>query len=162
MTKEQTLNIVGRIYGAFARPEPQKHQLIAWHEAMDGVDYETALLACRAVIRNEATIPSVATFLAYVETAQGISVPSLVEAETEVRRALVEQGRYRVPTFSHPAITRTVEAIGWHSICDQSESEWHWQFAKTYEVAVRQSNVETRSPALPSAMARSLGEAFGV
>lgn len=163
MTKEQTLNVVARIYGAYGRNEPPKHALIAWHEALQDEDVQAVLAAWRLVRAAEREMPSVATFLNYVEQVKGTSAPGVVEAEAELRQAIAQQGRYVKPVFSHPALANTVNALGWENICDTPETDLHWMFVKTYENAAKNHLVETAVPGLgTSTLALSLGQAFGV
>lgn len=67
-----------------------------------------------------------------------LHAPTAAEALAEVRDQIREaSGIYGSPRFSHPAIARAVDAIGWHNICQTQEPEvMHAQFIRVYEMVV--------------------------
>ncbi len=44
-------------------------------------------------------------------------IPTAVEAWAEVMKAFEFVGYYGIPQWSHPAITKTVDAMGWQNLC---------------------------------------------
>jgi len=132
MTKEQTANIVARLYAAGNQKMPEHFQLTTWHDAIKHVDFEIAVRATKEAIMMEERTPSVAVFLSYVEEAQGLTAPSYEDAITEVLEKLITVGRYQTPEWSNELIERSVRSIGWLNICDSEDDYWKNDFRRAY------------------------------
>lgn len=65
--------------------------------------------------------PTVAELRAFATQAQVGTVPTADEAWGEVVSEISRVGSYDTPVFSHPAITNTVNAMGWRTLCMSEE-----------------------------------------
>ena len=132
MTKEQTANIVTRLYAAGNQKAPEHFQLMTWHDAIKNIDFEVAVQATKEAILNEERTPSIGTFLGYVEEVQGLTAPDYEEAITEVLNKLGSVGRYGTPTWSNELIERSIRSIGWLRICNSEDDYWRNDFRRAY------------------------------
>lgn len=132
MNARETSEIVGKIYNANGR-QPTTEQFEAWHDCIKGIDPDVAVKAAKEMMRTEDGFPTVAKFLSYVEKFYAGAAPSLEAASTEVLKAIADVGGYGEPTWSHPAIERAVESIGWRDICASEGDWWKAWFSRAYE-----------------------------
>lgn len=80
----------------------------------------------------------------------GQGIPTATEAWGEVMHAFEMVGYYHTPEWSHPAIAKTVDAMGWQQLClSENGMADRAHFIKLYEVYVKR--VRDDSLMLPEA-----------
>ncbi|RJQ10889.1 MAG: hypothetical protein C4551_01915 [Bacillota bacterium] len=68
----------------------------------------------------------------------GNQIPTATEAWAEVKQAFAKVGYYGKPEWSHPALAKTVEAMGWQSLCmSENDIADRAHFIRLYEVYVK-------------------------
>jgi hypothetical protein len=77
------------------------------------------------------------------------AAPDVAAALAEVDREIRRVGHLGTPSFTHPAVTATVEALGgWHTVCVSSNPEAHRaHFLRLYPILVRRHAPDATPPA---------------
>jgi len=123
-------------------------------EALSDLPVDVVSAAIDRLIRTARFLPAVAEIREVVAEARcGLLDADVAWGEVlaQVRRC----GRYRIPTWSSPALAAAVDAIGWHEICDSTEQGvTRAHFTKAYRAtrarAVESEQLgETVRPGLP-------------
>lgn len=144
MTKEQTANIVSRLYAAGNNKPPEEFQLVTWHDSIKHLDWPVAVAAAKRAIVSEERTPSISVFLEYVEEEYGMTGPSYEDAITEVLEKILMVGSYQTPTWSNERIERAVKTIGWINICQSEGDYWKTDFRRAYANLSKQESVENK------------------
>lgn len=112
------LAIAGKVYGREIRPE----LVGVWHEFMLDITSEEGARSMRQHVAESPHFPTIADIRRRVAEVR-VDAPALSEAWEEVRKQIAKVGSYGVPVFSHPAVERAVEALGWREICMTLEED---------------------------------------
>lgn len=79
------------------------------------------------VIKQSRFLPTIAEIIEESKLvwqyARGIELPNAEQGWAEVYKAIGAVGPYRKPVFKDPMVQRTVECMGWQSICNMLESD---------------------------------------
>jgi len=116
-------------------------------EMLADLEGAETLHAVKALVltRESEWYPTIAEIRRAV-VAQREQLPPPDAAWAEVQRAISKWGRYRAPKWTHPAIDRAVDAIGWQAICDSTEPEiLRAQFVKSFYTPIAAKWVEQRN-----------------
>lgn len=116
MTPSETLTLVRSLIAAFPRQEITRETLQVYCHMLADLDAKQAEAAVGKIIAAATFFPSIAEIRAAAVESQ-TTAPSAEDAWTEVRKAISSQGRNRSPVWSHPAIERAVDCIGWQTLC---------------------------------------------
>lgn len=74
-------------------------------------------------------------------------VPSSYQAWQEVVRAMLEVGSYGTPTWTHPLIGQTVDALGWRNLCmSENAVADRARFIQAFEQLSDRAEVEMMEP----------------
>lgn len=156
---EAMLAIAGKVYGR----DVSDGLVDAWAEFMADLTAEEGARAIREHVTESPHFPTVADVRRRV-AAYRIGTVDPGAAWEEVRRAIGAQGRYRNPTWSHPAITAAVNALGWVEICntmDDDLSTLRAQFERYYRAAMENRAKAANSGALAAHYERQGGITAG-
>ena len=134
MRESEATRLVAKIKASWPRDPLPPETAEAYVECLLDLDVDVAEVALR---RAQATLtyrPAIAEMrkLAAQELA---GMPTAGDAWGEVRRAIFSAGRARKPKWSHPAIARVVDAMGWIELCDSKGPSGviRGQFLRMYE-----------------------------
>lgn len=144
MNRHEAAQIVAALASAFPAFPPARETVAVYVEALADLDYAATAEATRDLIRLEERFPSVATIRRRVGIRAGLLSPTAAQAWEEVNGQASDGGRTRVPTWSHPAITETIRAVGWFQFCASTNPEaMRAQFLRLYEDNRRRLDDET-------------------
>lgn len=116
MNASEAVKLVGMLKAAYPRAEINAETTRIYCEMLADLDASEATNAVKHLLATSKFFPSIAEIRAMLATRQE-QLPASEAAWGEVRKAISSQGRYRTPQFSHPAISHTVDVIGWETIC---------------------------------------------
>ena len=136
-TKPEVAKIMGVMAMAWPRYELKAESITVYSKILADVSPEILELAAKHLMATCTFFPSInewrrASFDIMINKP---SIPSAFEAWAEVLREIEKTGSYRIPTFSHEIIQRSVECLGgWKYICLTENLEYdRAHFFKIYE-----------------------------
>lgn len=119
-------------------------KLKSWYALLADLDADLAAKAVMAFCAQSPWPPTVADIRTGV-AAGAVPKQAAEEAWEAVLAAVASRGRYRAPKFENPLTARTVDALGWQSICDATETGvLRAHFYRTYQ-AIRDGEVRDRN-----------------
>jgi len=130
------IELIADLFAAYRKPADAR-ELTAYVAHTADLPLDVLDAAIRVVVRQRPWLPSVAELRDLVAEAV-TGVPSPSEAWAEVMRTVRDQGIYRAPAWSHPAVEAAVRAIGYRVICLSEEDELgklrkdFWMIYETY------------------------------
>ena len=134
MTPEQTLKVVGHLMGSNNRV-PQDAIVNAWHDTLKNLDYDLVVAAARQCKATMTELPNAAQLLAVCAEIITGPMPDENEALREVQQGIDSYGRDNEPKWTHPAIARAIEGIGWRNLCNKDANFWAIEFRKAYKLS---------------------------
>jgi len=134
MTPEQTLKVVGHLMGSNNRV-PQDAIVNAWHDTLKNLDYDLVVSAARKCKATMTELPNSAQFLAVCAEILTGPMPDENEALREVQQGINSWGRDNEPKWTHPAIAKAIEGIGWRNLCNKDADFWAIEFRKAYKIS---------------------------
>ena len=163
MTKEQTANIVGQIFGARGQ-EPSGSTLHSWHDSIKEFDWTLAVHAARIYKSTDGEFRDVARYTTVYNSLVNAPIPTAAEALAEAIDAMRIHGSATMPTFKNPYIESAIG--GWSTWREWGMSEntiWQHTFRKSYERVVErrvtEQKIELSSPTT-AAFLRELAQKF--
>lgn len=162
MKLSEATRLIQRLASMHPRVSIPPETIAGYAEALEDLALDVATAAVNEAIATLKFFPSVAE-LRDIAARRRSSMPTAADAWSEVTRAFGAVGRYRTPRFSHPAIERVVDAMGWVTLCDSDNVEAtraHFlrMYAETADRVVREVNVQ---PMLDAASERKRLERTG-
>lgn len=116
MTKSEAAAMLAIAGLAYSKPiDPAAAEV--WASMLADVSSEDGASALRSHMANSQFFPTIADIRKRVALRRSPPMDA-GSAWGEVQRSVSSQGRYRNPTWSHPAIAHAVNSIGWIAICD--------------------------------------------
>ena len=138
MNKTEAAQLVGVLAAAYPQWQVTKETVAIWADLMDDLDYIETRIAVRNWLLTEERPPSPASIRRALATSAGLTAPSRATAWAEVRSGLTTSTDGAKPAFSHPAVSKAVETIGWWEIRTSSNIDTlRSQFWKVYEEYAR-------------------------
>lgn len=152
MRPSDSLELVARLRAAHPRQQIPPETARVYAEALADLDVDVATAAVDEAIATLKFFPSVAE-LRELAARRRSDCPTAADAWGEVSRAFGTVGRYRTPTWSHPAIARVVDAMRWDELCaseniEATRAHFLRLYTETAARVVREVNVR---PALAAA-----------
>ena len=128
MTRDEVFKLLAVIEAAYPKGEFPKERAEIYARFLRDLDYKAASAAVTKLIATSKFVPTIADIRSAVaELTAGIPEPE--EALEEVVEA-ARRGRYE---FSHPAVKRAVDALGWEYIqYSEDPGVWRSQFLRLY------------------------------
>lgn len=120
MTPIQVAEVLALLQAAYPSARISRGTLEVYATFLADLGHAAGLAAARKHVASCKFFPTVAELREIALTASA-SCPPVEDAWAEVRRKIGSEGRYRTPTWSHPAIAACVEAIGWTELCNSEE-----------------------------------------
>ncbi len=134
MNLKETAEIVGYLATFHPGWKLTPEQIQGWHAEIGDLEFVNAQAIAREIIRTEPRWPTVADFRHRYADKAGLLAPSPAAAWEEVQQAIAAHGRNGGCAWSHPAVARAVEAIGWWPLCMSSNPDTvRAQFRRAYE-----------------------------
>lgn len=116
MTRQEAVTLVGMLSAAYPKYEITRPTIRLYEDFLQDLPFDLARAAVAKHITTSTFFPTVAELreaaLSMTDTA-----PVAADAWTEVLNEIARVGMYDKPNFSHPAIEKTVKAIGWRNLC---------------------------------------------
>lgn len=132
MTKEETAKLLAYLCSAFPQVTIRKENAEAYHRFLQQMDFAEVMAAADVLILESKWFPTVAQIVETVGQQTGRIGPSSEDAWTEVALKASRFGLANKPSFSHPAIDKAVESIGWRNICLGNVDNVRFQFSRVY------------------------------
>lgn len=118
MTHEETLKIMALLTAAYPQANIEEETIQIYIKFLLDLPCEAGQAAALELIASSRWFPAVAELRqAAVEAMPENQIPGPGEAWGEVVGQLRAVGWYGRPSFSHPAITKAVKAMGWRELC---------------------------------------------
>lgn len=159
MTPTDTARLLAVLSAAFPHVAVTRETAEVYHETLGDLDADAARAAVRELLLVSDRWPAPATIRRRVAERAGLLAPPPGAAWGEVLAAARTIGWVSRPAFSHPAIERTVDALGWRNIClSEMPDTIRAHFLRAYEPEARAADDRTVSDALaglPSAVTRA-------
>lgn len=133
MTREETARLLAYLASAFPQATIRRENAEMYHRHLRDISYDEAMDAANVLIPTCEWFPSIAKIREEVETASGVLGPKVSVAWAEVCAKANKYGRSADLQFSHPAITKAVELIGWYNICMANIESGRFQFQQAYK-----------------------------
>lgn len=121
MTPDESAEVIAALVAAYSPVTIPPETMLIYVRFMEDLHFETTVEAMALWIGRERRFPRITDLREAVERIRGDGAPDLDLAWREVTKAFSKFGRYKVPTFSHPAIGAAVQALGWIALCDSTE-----------------------------------------
>jgi len=152
MRISESTRLIQRLAAAHPRATIPPATIAVYAEALADLDLDVATAAVDEAIATLKFFPAIAE-LRELAARRRSDCPTAADAWGEVSRAFGTVGRYRTPTWSHPAIARVVDAMRWDELCASENIEaTRAHFLRLYQETaarvVREVNVR---PALAAA-----------
>lgn len=128
MTRAEALKLVKVLEAAYPRGEFTRERAEVYIRFLEPLDYRAANAAVAQLIATSRYLPTIAEIRETVARMTA-GIPEPEEALEEVVEA-ARRGRYE---FSHPAIRKAVDALGWEYIqYSEDPGVWRSQFLRLY------------------------------
>jgi hypothetical protein len=132
----------GQLVGVLAAGYPQwqvtKETVAVWADLMFDLDFVETRSVVRTWLLTEDRPPSPAAIRRGLASGKGLTAPSRATAWAEVRNGISTSAPNEKPAFSHPAVSKAVETIGWWEIRTSNNLDTlRSQFWKVYEEYAR-------------------------
>lgn len=154
MTKNEALKLLVVLTAAYPRQEIGDPTAALYVKFMADLDYHATEVAIARHIATEKFFPAIAEIREAVVNVTN-PLPSAAEAWRETLRAVYDVGIYKgPPKFSHPAVDKAVDTIGWREICmsEVGDPAIRAHFMQVYESYRQRHLDEMRYPQLPSGL----------
>jgi hypothetical protein len=123
MKPSETKKILTLLRCAYPRQEVNEGTATVYADMLADLDPDQVAEAVKKHIATSQYFPTIAEIRASVAEKK-CAAPSAAGAWAEVMHAIAAVGRYRTPTFTHPAITAAVEGLGgFQSLCDSDQAQ---------------------------------------
>lgn len=122
MKESEVSRLVQMLKAAYPRQPLPTDTLAVYSAFLSDLEREPGEEAVRTAIATLKFFPTIAE-IRELATARRVSLPNTTDAWGEVLRVVGSTGRYRLPKFTHPAIARVVDAMGWIVVCDSDNQE---------------------------------------
>lgn len=137
----------GQLVGVLAAGYPQwqvtKETVMVWADLMSDLDFVETRSVVREWLLMEDRPPSPAAIRRGIARDRGLTAPSRAVAWAEVRLGVNRSAPNEKPSFSHLAVSRAVETIGWWEIrTSTNQDTLRSQFWKVYEEYAQESDKE--------------------
>jgi hypothetical protein len=134
MNKTEAAQLVGVLAAGYPQWQVTKETVAIWADLMDDLYYIETRTAVRNWLLTEEHPPSPAAIRRALATSAGLTAPSRATAWAEVRKGITTTESNGRPSFSHPAVSKAVETIGWWEIRTSNNLDTlRSQFWKVYE-----------------------------
>lgn len=119
MTRKEITNLIGLATANFPNMQEKDMRPTAtlWEKMLADIPYPVAEQALIKLLATNKFFPTVADIREAAENMTGNQLPAADQAWSEVLEQIRRIGSWGIPTFTHPAITEAVKAIGWRNIC---------------------------------------------
>ena len=149
MNREQTASLIAVLCAAFPHVPVTRETVEVYHAALTDLNYDACNAAIREMLLTVERFPPPATIRRKVAERAGVLAPAPGEAWGEVLTQARVVGARNRPVFTHPAITRVTDQIGWGDICmSTSPDTVRAHFLRAYEVERTASDTRTLTEAL--------------
>ena len=133
MTREETAKMLAYLCSAYPQVVIRKENAEMYHRMLQDLDFDYVTRALDVLIMESKWFPSVAQIRQATGEQSGDYGPQLGVAWAEVLKLASEVGHYGRPQFSHPAIAKAVDEIGWRHVCMGSVDSVKIQFSQVYK-----------------------------
>ncbi len=137
MNKAQAELLVDRLVAGWPKEPMPAARRVLYLGCIADLPFELGEAVVLQALTTCKWMPTIAEFRALAadlcEKADG--VPTVEEAWEEFRNAVRKYGSYRTPEWSHPAVARTANVIGYRDFCMSDVADttiWRAQFQKAY------------------------------
>jgi hypothetical protein len=149
VNRQETAKILAVLTAGFPHINLSRESVEVYHEALKDLDYGAAQGAVREILLSAEFFPPPAVIRRKVAERAGVLAPSGGEAWSEVTTQARIEGLRGSPTFSHPAIRKVVDQLGWYDICMSTNTDTlRAHFLKAYEQIRTVSDSKTIADAL--------------
>lgn len=156
MTEQEVGRVLAVLKAAWPERKVLGDTIAAYLAAWEDLPYAAVDAAAKQWLRTGKFFPA-ASEIREIALAGAIGLPSAEEAWGEVRRAIGEVGMYAIPRWSTAVLARTVETLGWRSICTTEEDDvgtLRAHFRNTYNAFAKRQQEGDARPALAEAQER--------
>jgi hypothetical protein len=134
MNQVQAGQLVGVLAAGYPQWQVTKETVAVWADLLSDLEYDETRKVVREWLLTEDRPPSPAAIRRGIAGSRGITAPSRATAWAEVRAGISSSESNRKPAFSHPAVSKAVETIGWWEIRTSTNLDTlRSQFWKVYE-----------------------------
>jgi hypothetical protein len=123
MNAKEAASIVAVIAAAHPQWPASRETVAIYRQMLSDLPYANTFRAVQEIIALDDRWPSVATVRKRAVAMGGGIAPNASDAWAEVCDAIRSNGRTSIPEWSHPAIQRTVETLGWWELCNGTSPE---------------------------------------
>jgi hypothetical protein len=149
MTVDETTTLLATISDAFPeRLKVSPGMLSVWSDMLADLALPEAYGALKAYLADGPPHPPSISDIRTRCAASRVALPDAALAWAEVDHAMRHLGRDKEPKWSHPAIARAVDAIGWRELCNTMSSDintvraqWRGFFLASSETLEKRENV---------------------
>lgn len=141
MNKTEAAQLVGVLAAGYPQWQVTKETVAIWADLMEDLDYVATRTVVREWLLTEERPPSPAAIRRALASSAGLTAPTRATAWAEVRKGITTTESNGRPSFSHPAVSKAVEAIGWYEIrMSNNIDTLRSQFWKVYEEYAAESD----------------------
>jgi hypothetical protein len=134
MNQKEAASLVGALAAGYPQWQVTKETVAVWADLMSDLDYTETRTVVREWLLTEDRPPSPAAIRRAIAGSRGITAPSRATAWAEIRAGISTSESNRRPAFSHPAVSKAVETIGWWEIRTSTNLDTlRSQFWKVYD-----------------------------
>lgn len=135
MKKAQALSCIAILAASYPRQELNPDTLNAYATMLQDLEFEAVDAAVKRIICSSKWFPTIAEIRAEVAEGECGDLAPAELAWGEVQRAIGRWGMYNTPQWSTPELAAAVDAIGWRTICtDTNVVSTRARFIDAYRV----------------------------
>jgi len=141
MNNTEAAQLVGVLAAGYPQWQVTKETVAIWADLLSDLDYTATRTVVREWLLTEDRPPSPAAIRRGLASSAGLTAPTRATAWAEVRKGITTTESNGRPSFSHPAVSKAVETIGWWEIKTSSNIDTvRSQFWKVYEEYAREAD----------------------
>lgn len=141
MNNTEAAQLVGVLAAGYPQWQVTKETVAIWADLLSDLDYTQTRSVVRQWLMTEDRPPSPAAIRRGLATSAGLTAPTRATAWAEVRAGITTTPQGSRPSFSHPAVSKAVETIGWWEIRSSTNLDTlRSQFWKVYEEYAREAD----------------------
>jgi hypothetical protein len=123
MNAKEAAQIVAVIAAAHPQWPASKETVAIYRQMLSDLPYANTFQAVQELIVLDDRWPSIASIRRRAVAMDGDIAPTVADAWGEVCEAIRCNGRKSLPEWSHPAISKTVQILGWWELCNGSNPD---------------------------------------
>jgi hypothetical protein len=143
MNNTEAAQLVGVLAAGYPQWQVTKETVAIWADLFSDLDYAATRTVVREWLLTEDRPPSPAAIRRGLASSAGLTAPTRATAWAEVRSGISTSKDGGKPAFTHPAISKAVDTIGWWEIRHSTNLDTlRSQFWKVYEEYAMESDKE--------------------